>query len=302
VVITKCALTVNPAGLELRLHGTPVFPCAGYDIHCTSRIEDEIVWHYHPEWECIVVREGKLRMQVPGKTFLLSAGEGIWINANIPHHAAAAPDCVFHSIVFASALLCGTESSIFSQKYLLPLARLAELDACPLTPASDFGKSALFCFAQAFEALRGEDFGWEFIVRDALSRLCLLLCRENENRLYEQTRSLPSDTVRLRKMLDHIHAHYAEPLTLSEIAKAGGVGARECLRCFQRVAQITPVQYLLKYRVMQSAALLLAEPEAGISEIALRCGFDSPSHYTQLFRRYFPCSPKAYRALHLKSA
>ncbi|MCI8745704.1 MAG: helix-turn-helix transcriptional regulator [Lachnospiraceae bacterium] len=56
-----------------------------------------------------------------------------------------------------------------------------------------------------------------------------------------------------------------------------------------------PIQYPLKYRVMQGADLLLREGGTSISQIALLSGFDSPSHFSKMFRRFYDCSPKEYR-------
>lgn len=96
-------------------------------------------------------------------------------------------------------------------------------------------------------------------------------------------------------MLQYIQAAYAEPLTLAEIAKAADLSERECLRCFHRMIGDSPVQYLLKYRLMQSAELLRTQPAAGIAEISAACGFDSPSYFSRQFRRFYQCTPREYR-------
>ena len=102
------------------------------------------------------------------------------------------------------------------------------------------------------------------------------------------------DAERLRHMLELIQKEFAEPLHLSQIARAANIGERECLRCFQRTIGISPLQYLLRYRVSQ-AALLLRETTLPVAEIGMRCGFDSPSHFAQTFRKYFSITPSAYR-------
>ena len=103
------------------------------------------------------------------------------------------------------------------------------------------------------------------------------------------------DQIRIRNMLEYIHSHFPEPVTLPDIARAADIGEREALRCFKRNIQLSPMQYLLKYRVMQGADLLLKERGTSISQIALLCGFDSPSHFSKMFRRFYDCSPKEYR-------
>ena len=105
------------------------------------------------------------------------------------------------------------------------------------------------------------------------------------------------DHLRTTKMLDYIHNHFAENISLTEIAKVAGLGERECLRCFQRTIQLSPMQYLLKYRIMRGADLLLQNPASSISEIAGLCGFDSPSNFAKMFKRFYNTTPREYRKL-----
>jgi transcriptional regulator GlxA family with amidase domain len=95
-------------------------------------------------------------------------------------------------------------------------------------------------------------------------------------------------------MLDFLHQHYAEPLELQQIAAAANISERECLRCFQKTIRMAPIQYLLKYRVSVSARLL-ADTDAPITEICNQIGFDSPSYFSKIFKRFICFTPTAYR-------
>lgn len=46
---------------------------------------------------------------------------------------------------------------------------------------------------------------------------------------------------------------------------------------------------------MQGAELLQSESTKSIAEIAISCGFDSPSNFSKMFKRYYNCSPREYR-------
>ena len=67
---------------------------------------------------------------------------------------------------------------------------------------------------------------------------------------------------------------------------------------FNRTIGDTPVQYLLKHRLLRSAAMLHSMPSASIAEISAKCGFDHPSYYTKQFRRFYQCAPRDYRSQH----
>ena len=98
-------------------------------------------------------------------------------------------------------------------------------------------------------------------------------------------------------MLAFIHKNYADPISVPEIAGTAGISERECLRCFQKTIQLSPIQYLMKYRIMQGAGMLLGNPAESISEIATLCGFDSPSNFSKIFKRFYNCTPREYRNL-----
>ena len=89
------------------------------------------------------------------------------------------------------------------------------------------------------------------------------------------------------KMLEYIQRYYFDDIKLADIAKAADIGERECLRCFQKTIQLSPIQYVLKYRIIRGAEMLLHNPENSISEIATACGFESPSNFSKIFKRVF---------------
>ena len=86
-----------------------------------------------------------------------------------------------------------------------------------------------------------------------------------------------------------------DDIKLADIAKAADIGERECLRCFQKTIQLSPIQYVLKYRIIRGAEMLLHNPENSISEIATACGFESPSNFSKIFKRFYKCTPREYR-------
>lgn len=291
--LQTCGLNLNNAQKELYPHGTPGFPCAAYEGFYTDRPEQTIPWHWHEELEMAYVKSGSIKFQIPSGSFLLTQGDCIIINSNILHTASGFPKCQLLSLVFHPRLITGTSDSAFATKYLSPLVSYGPFDGFlfrdkehPLRTSS---------FLQAYEALACDAPGFEFTVRTALSQICYFLYEQFQPKINSKETGENPDKLRIRMMLEYIHEHFSEPVALSDIAKTADIGERECLRCFKRNIQLSPMQYLLKYRVMKGAELLLREPEKSVSQIALRCGFDSPSHFSKMFRRFYDCSPKEHR-------
>jgi len=95
-------------------------------------------------------------------------------------------------------------------------------------------------------------------------------------------------------MLRHIQQNFSEKIKLQEIAAATNVSERECLRCFKNTIGISPIQYLLRYRV-SVASQLLAESDFTMTEISDKAGFDNPSHFARTFKSFMARSPSEYR-------
>jgi len=95
-------------------------------------------------------------------------------------------------------------------------------------------------------------------------------------------------------LVGFIHARYAEPLTVSQIAGASSISESECYRCFRKVLDTSPIDYLLQYRI-RAAAGLLAGTDRSVSDICFATGFNSPSYFAKVFRQELQCSPRKYR-------
>ncbi len=219
------------------------------------------------------------------------------LNSNILHYASAKGGCELHSLVFGSELIQGNESSVFAEKYMIPLVSCHLFSGCHIEGNGE--NPVMAWFREAFEAMEREESGYEFLVREKLSRICLFLYQKIASQTSVKNISLSQDNLRVRKMLAYIHENYAETISLEEIARAADISERECFRCFKKTIQISPVQYLLKYRIMQGAERLLSDPAGSISETASACGFDSPSNFAKMFRRFYDCTPREYRNSHL---
>ena len=292
MALQKCGLNLNRDRKELQPHGSADFPCAGYDSYHTERPEDVIPWHWHQEIEIIYIAEGRMEIKVPAKSYILNQGDMAAINSNVLHYASALGECRLHSLVFSPQLIAGNSDSVFAKKYMDPLLSCEAFSGLPVWAGK---KNITALFNAAFEALAQDTNGFEFIVRENFSRICFYLWGLFSGQLHEKADHFHQDTIRIRRMIEYIQKNFARNLPLSEIAASANISERECLRCFQKTIQTSPVQYLLKYRVMQGAEMLRQNQGRSISEIAADCGFESPSNFAKIFRRFYNCTPREFR-------
>jgi AraC family transcriptional regulator of arabinose operon len=81
---------------------------------------------------------------------------------------------------------------------------------------------------------------------------------------------------------------------LKGASRAAGITPQHLIRLFRQHYQITPGRYLWQTRVERGAGLL---PATGltVSEIADRCGFKNPFHFSRLLRKMQGVSPRQLR-------
>ena len=285
-----CGLNRNNTQKELQPHGTIEFPCAAYASHHTDAPGDAIPWHWHEELEAIYITDGTLKLQIPGGEYLLQEGSLVVLNGNVLHSLSGHPAGALRSMVFSPFLITGGADTVLYKNYVRALLACPDFSVWQAEPGTDVKR-----FSAAFSAMETDAFAYEFTVRENLSQLLLHCYAQLLPRLSAQKPAKSADTVRIEQMLQYMQASYAEPITLADIAQAAGLSERECLRCFHRTIGDSPVQYLLKYRLMQGAALLRASPAASIAEISAACGFDSPSYFSKQFRRFYQRPPREYR-------
>lgn len=279
----------NNVNMELKDHGTEAFPCAGYE-EFYSPSGYELPWHWHSEMELIYIKKGRLDLQVESSLLYLEKGSLTFLNSNILH--AAKGDGVLQSFVFSPLLVTGRDTSAFAMKYITPLEKSSSLPCFVISKPS---RELLGDFKEAFEALRDDKPGFEFQVRNILSRVLFSIYSENEMKIMENQGERDKDSVRLGAMLSYIYNNYSEDITLGDLAAVAGVSGREVLRCFDRMIGQSPIQYIIRYRLHRSVNMMAVEREKSLSGIASECGFVSSSYYTKKFREVYGVTPKVYR-------
>ena len=98
-----------------------------------------------------------------------------------------------------------------------------------------------------------------------------------------------------RAVLNYMELHYAQPLTLDQIAQEVHCHPTHVIRCMKNEFGLTPMQMLIRLRVRRACELLSSLDES-VLEVANDVGFSSPSYFCKQFRKVTGCSPKEYRS------
>jgi AraC-like DNA-binding protein len=115
------------------------------------------------------------------------------------------------------------------------------------------------------------------------------------NRAIFGTDTLPVQTSGLVKQaVAYFHQNYARPISRWEIAEAIGVSEDYLSRVFNRELNISPWDYLNRYRILHAKHYLLNSTE-NISAIARQVGFKDQAYFSRVFHKITGMSPQAFR-------
>ena len=262
-----------------------------YTYHYVDLSKTAVPWHWHEALELNLVLEGSVKVCTPAQVLTFQKGEAFFINSNILASMEGQPDCIMDSHLFHPVFLSGHFKSVFETKYVSPVTQNRHLELVPLRPDSGTQQKLIGKLRQLSVLQAQAD--TEFQTRNLLSEIWLLLLeaiRSADSSVY----TVAKNQDRILSMLAFIQENYAEKLTLEQIAAAAAVSTRECLRCFRTCIRQSPMEYLMDYRI-QAAKKFLESTDLTVTEIALRCGFNSSSYFTKQFHRLCGKTPAAYR-------
>jgi AraC-like DNA-binding protein len=103
------------------------------------------------------------------------------------------------------------------------------------------------------------------------------------------------------KALALIHHQTDYPWTVAGLAEKVNMSRTGFAVRFSKLAGITPLDYLTKWRMEKAGALLL-EGEASLDEIARRVGYESGAAFSKAFKREMGTLPGLYRKEQVGSA
>lgn len=251
--------------------------------------------HWHDDIEWIYVVSGKMCYYVNGRRLLLDEKDSLMVNARQMHYGCSykGQNCRFLCILFHPSLFGGNQTLL--QKYVAPVLENADCQYLHFHGKAARGKEIagyleqIRCFKEeAAEA-------YEMQVIAVMLQLWSSLLQCGELAVQDSGSGRSSDLEIQKSMVSFIYQHYAEQISLNEIAASGNVSRSKCCLIFKQYLQQSPMDFLNAFR-LKTSCKLLCNSEKTITEIAFGCGFSNLSYFSKLFRKSFGCTPRAYRS------
>ena len=102
---------------------------------------------------------------------------------------------------------------------------------------------------------------------------------------------------KLSKVIQMMEINIEEPISPSVLAKDVGMSTRQLERLFRRYLDRSPKRYYMELR-LQKARNLLMQTDMSVINVALACGFASPSHFSKCYRAHYDTTPYRERGSH----
>jgi len=284
----------------MALHYTydTLFPSPGFRLHAfrCEIPENWVNFHTHDFAELVVICQGRAVHALEDRKYPIGTGDVFVLPPGTPHGYREIENLELYNVNYDPSLFLEKDSDLQDLPGYHALFHLEP----SLRHHHGFGGKLRLAPQQLNEILDtlevmedesvGRAPGYKTVLGARFLLLVGFLSRIYEHQETEASREL----LNLSQVVTHIETHFAEPMTLDDLARLAHMSKRTLLRHFRRCYNATPVQYLLHHRLKRATHLLKASG-ARITDVAMATGFSDSNYFSRQFRRLYGMSPRAFR-------
>lgn len=278
---------------ENKTHGEVIFP---YNTYLCSIPLDfaSVPPHWHDEMELIYIKKGKGVVQVDFRTYTVTGPTLALILPGQLHSIGQfdRESMEYENIIFNPGMLIPKSLDSCSMEYIQPLL-LGQITVPTIfTPVYPYYNDVIAPIDACDEISKTKPQGYELYIKSMLFQFFFVL----NNRCRNLTQP-PKNRKALDKMkvvIKYVENHYAEKITIGEIADVVGFSESHFMRYFKETMNTSFIEYLKDYRLAMSARLLQAS-EASILEISQEVGFENLSYFNRAFKKRYGVTPGQFR-------
>ena len=102
---------------------------------------------------------------------------------------------------------------------------------------------------------------------------------------------------KLSQVIQKMEQNIEEPISPATLASDVGMSTRQLERLFRRYLNRSPKRYYMELRLSKARNLLM-QTDMSVINVALACGFSSPSHFSKCYRAHYDTTPYRERGSH----
>lgn len=127
-----------------------------------------------------------------------------------------------------------------------------------------------------------------------LQMLAHLILHKTEDPHLELQKRDEKRLLPIRKAIAYVRQHYAEKITLQDLADSAGYSSYYFCKLFKEVTKLTPMQYVVRYRIERAEKKLLIS-DSSAEAIMLETGFHNYGYFCRTFKQIYGLAPQDYR-------
>lgn len=220
--------------------------------------------HWHMEHELIACREGSAQVMLDDTMFNITQQQCIFCHSGCVHYISASPDSLL--------LVC-----LFNEKMYDPITSPFALE----NPVFEDRYGILPKLSEIRHELQNQPIFFECRTEAMIGEILVDVFRGEPLR---KAQWQFSDVItRYKQLLNHIDLEY-EHITYQNAVQFMNMSDAYFSRYFKRQAGMTFSQYLNVVRIEKAVQLLDSAPTMKITDVMLRCGFNTIRSFNRVFR------------------
>lgn len=249
--------------------------------------------HHHSVIEILYFLEGRHRIICDDEEYVAEAGDMLLVRSFSSHELYSLDELCVHTVLqIPPAVIMSMSESNLCNSYLLALSYTNNNSKC-LWKKEECEMLGLDVIFQNFILERKEQFPCYDLIRNSYSLqiLSIILRDLNNSNISEEKEDIK------RRIYDttlFIHKNYAQDISAYECAKNVSLSLSYFSRSFKSITGFSFKEYLNIVRIRQ-ANRLLGSTDLPITEVAVRCGFNSTSHFIVTYKKQQNTTPLAFR-------
>lgn len=272
-------------------HGEASFPVQKY-ITQLDTDTPTVMLHWHEEAELTLITQGDCTYQIDLTDYEVKAGDLLFVPPLLLHSISrnTAKTVLSETYVFHMNFLGGNSTDICSTRYLTPLMNQEFSVPCLITPRHPAYRSLRKIFNQIHTLYHEEAVGYEIALKSLFLQAVFLLLQYRGETTSADTK-VSSD--KLKQVLDYIELHYAETITVSDLAKLCYFSDYHFMRFFKKHMSMTCVEYINNLRLEKSVELF-EKGDSSILDVSLSVGFHNLSYFHRAFKKKYHMTPRTF--------
>lgn len=227
--------------------------------------------HWHMEHELIACREGSAQVMLDDTMFNITQQQCIFCHSGCVHYISASPDSLL--------LVC-----LFNEKMYDPITSPFALE----NPVFEDRYGILPKLSEIRHELQNQPIFFECRTEAMIGEILVDVFRGEPLR---KAQWQFSDVItRYKQLLNHIDLEY-EHITYQNAVQFMNMSDAYFSRYFKRQAGMTFSQYLNVVRIEKAVQLLDSAPTMKITDVMLRCGFNTIRSFNRVFREVTGFTP-----------